>query len=500
MPPQGRSHNSSAPKSSAKKTGQKIKRIPTPNISETETLTNPSTAPAALQLQDFDKLAATIKKKANFELKEFQLEGIRGQLTGNDVLVNAGTATGKTVIAAGPHFHPNSKGKLTIMVSPLLALQNEQVKTFEEEFGFKAHAVNSDHGGCNLEALKVNRAIMKCEPTNNQYIYQLLKTEMYQILLISPDLLLSKRFVDEMLRDRTFTRRILSVVVDEAHVISHWGSGFRKKYGEMGMLCAFLPRNTPFVAMSATLPHRVHSDVLRKLEFAKSDFININVGNDCSNVALVVRAMEHAMNTYQDLQFVVPAGATKVEDIPKTMLYADNIPKCIELEDYLEALLPENLWHQGLIGPFSATFPSEYQEEALRLFKLGWIRILICTDAAGMGTNIPDVDVVVQWKLPSSLSAFVQRAGQAARQASRTGLAVLLVEKSAYTQVFEEVQGTTKPRPKKANQKDSQKQANMQKRTKELNELSHANGVNRGSFGGKKESPQPSTTRSSSWK
>lgn len=67
----------------------------------------------------------------------------------------------------------------------------------------------------------------------------------------------------------------------------------------------------------------------------------------------------------------------------------------------------------------------------MKLFKAGIVRILVCTDAAGMVCPT-DVDIVVQWKLPGTLSMFIQRAGRAARAQNRKGLAVLLVEKSAY--------------------------------------------------------------------
>ena len=67
-------------------------------------------------------------------------------------------------------------------------------------------------------------------------------------------MMLSKRFVKNVLRNPEMRSRILSVVVDEAHVVSHWGSGFRKKYGTLGIVRALLPKDTPIVAMSATLP------------------------------------------------------------------------------------------------------------------------------------------------------------------------------------------------------------------------------------------------------
>jgi superfamily II DNA helicase RecQ len=178
---------------------------------------------------------------------------------------------------------------------------------------------------------------------------QALKAGQCQILLISPELLLSKRFVDELLRDKAFIQLILAVVVDEAHVVSHWGAGFRKKYGELGMIRAFLRRDTPIVAMSATLSPRVQKDVLSKLEFSNNNYIFVNIGNDRPNVALVARAIEHAQETYIDLNFVIPENTAKAEDIPLTLIYADNIPKSTDVIDHLETLLPPNLCCCGLM-------------------------------------------------------------------------------------------------------------------------------------------------------
>ncbi|PPQ84997.1 hypothetical protein CVT26_007520 [Gymnopilus dilepis] len=68
----------------------------------------------------------------------------------------------------------------------------------------------------------------------------------------------------------------------------------------------------------------------------------------------------------------------------------------------------------------------------MQLFRQGKVRVLVCTDAAGMGCDIPDVDLVVQWKAPENLSSWVQRAGRAARGEGRTGLAVMIVKKAAF--------------------------------------------------------------------
>ncbi|KAF5327355.1 hypothetical protein D9619_005095 [Psilocybe cf. subviscida] len=104
-----------------------------------------------------------------------------------------------------------------------------------------------------------------------------------------------------------------------------------------------------------------------------------------------------------------------------------------------------------------------YRKEVMELFNLGYIRVLVCTDAAGMGCNIPDVDVVVQWKTPQDLSSWVQRAGRAAHAHGREGLAVLLAEKSAFDE--QETKG--------------KRQENNQRKTQEF---ANAHGARRGHY------------------
>jgi superfamily II DNA helicase RecQ len=85
------------------------------------------------------------------------MAGIIVQLKRQDVLIHAGTGMGKTAVAAGPHVHPSAKGRVTLMVSPLIALHDEMVETFQEEFKLSATAVNSSNGGCSPNKLKVSQ-------------------------------------------------------------------------------------------------------------------------------------------------------------------------------------------------------------------------------------------------------------------------------------------------------------------------------------------------------
>ncbi|EFI28041.1 ATP-dependent DNA helicase RecQ [Coprinopsis cinerea okayama7 len=321
---------------------------------------------------------------------------------------------GKTAIAAAPHAHPKAKEMVTFLISPLIALQEEQAQTFETEFKLKATAINSARGGLSKENMTE------------------IRRGKWQIVVISPELILSKVFIKHVLRHHEMRGRVMSIVVDEAHVVSHWGTDFRKKYGTLGILRALLPKGTPFVAMSATLPNRVRSDLLYKLHFHKNDYIDLNLGNDRPNVSIVVRPMHHPMNTFRDLRFLIPENMTSPSDIKSGYIYADQLTTATGMMDYLYSLCPKDQRYKGFIRPYSAAFSVGYRRRVMELFRRGKIRILICTDAAGMGCNIPDIDIVVQWKLPATVSSFVQRAGRAARAPNRTGLAVLLVEKSVY--------------------------------------------------------------------
>lgn len=200
--------------------------------------------------------------------------------------------------------------------------------------------------------------------------------------------MLSAKFITNVLRNPEMVPRILSVIVDEAHVVSIWGANFRKEYGRIGMIRAQLPKGTPLVAMSATLLPRIRRDVLKKLQINEKDYINLDIGNDRPTISIVVRAMHNTMNSFSDLDFVVPNGVKTKQDIPKTMIYSDQINDAASIETRINSRLPLHLRDSGLVRPYSAAFSPEHREQVMDLFKQGEIRVLICTDAAGMVSDI----------------------------------------------------------------------------------------------------------------
>jgi len=205
----------------------------------------------------------------------------------------------------------------------------------------------------------------------------------HQIVILSPEMLLSRRFIDGVLRKPEFGSRCLSVFIDEAHCISHWGNSFRKKYASVGIVRAFLPKDTPIVAVTATLTPRVKDDLMAKLQFNR-DIIFINIGNDRPNVAQVVRAMEHPMNSYRDLDFLIPENMSSPGNVNKCFLYTDNIKEGGHITDYLNGHVCEEYQSQGLVRPYNASMSKRYRKLVMNLFKRGIVRILVCTDAAGM--------------------------------------------------------------------------------------------------------------------
>lgn len=108
------------------------------------------------------------------------------------------------------------------------------------------------------------------------------------------------------------------------------------------------------------------------------------MGNDRPNVAQVIHAMEHPMNSFRDIDFVIPDSMNSPTDIPKTFVYADDITVGGQLTDHLNGRVDVKFRHLGLVRPYNAAMLKTYRRTALRLFKAGIVRVLVCTDAAGM--------------------------------------------------------------------------------------------------------------------
>ena len=128
------------------------------------------------------------------------------------------------------------------------------------------------------------------------------------------------------------------------------------------------------------------------LHFSKGEYRFINVGNNRPNVSIAVRSCRHPLNSFQDLDFIFPPTIQSLSDIPKTWIYVDNITEGEKMADYLNALLetrsPNLRDSYNAIRPYNARLPPEYRTAAMEAFRKGEIRVLICTEAAGMVCNL----------------------------------------------------------------------------------------------------------------
>lgn len=131
--------------------------------------------------------------------------------------------------------------------------------------------------------------------------------------------------------------------------------------------------------------------------------------------------------TRQDLQNWIPKNCRDPGRIPKTMVFIDSKRMVCDTADLLEACLHPELRGRNIIMDYSTIISVEQRKEIIKGFHAGIIRVLVCTEAAGIGVDIPDVEVVIQWTIPVhlNLSGWVQRAGRAGRNPAIQAIAVL---------------------------------------------------------------------------
>lgn len=166
-------------------------------------------------------------------------------------------------------------------------------------------------------------------------------------------------------------------------MIAYWGKDFRKKYSTLHIVRDHLP-GVPVIGLSATLTPRVIQDVTSSLNMKKSKYAFINEGNERPELTLAVRKCEHPMNSFEDLRFLFKRRIFHPLDIPKTFIFIDNKNEGQQAIQALNSFLPPHLSHLGIIRSFNARHCSQYRADTMERFRRGDIRILVCTDAAGM--------------------------------------------------------------------------------------------------------------------
>ena len=306
--------------------------------------------------------------------RPMQEEIITAALEGKDVLAIMPTGGGKSICFQVPGL---MRDGITLVVTPLIALMKDQVQNLNDR-GVRALAV---HAG--MSRHEVDLAL------NNAAYGD------YKFLYLSPERLgtqLFQSYVDVL--DISF------VVVDEAHCISQWGYDFRPDYLRIGELRERI--DAPVIALTATATPPVAQDIMERLGFREK--LLLKSGFERPNLSYIVRHVEDKCSQILNICNGVPGTG---------IVYARNRRKCEELSEFLKAQgVSASFYHAGLGGQARA--------ERQAAWKSGAVRVMVCTNAFGMGIDKPDVRFVVHYDLPESPEAYFQEAGRAGRDGKRS--------------------------------------------------------------------------------
>ena len=311
--------------------------------------------------------------------RPMQEEIVSAALEGKDVLAILPTGGGKSVCFQVPAM---MREGIAIVVTPLIALMKDQVQNLNDK-GIRALCVNAGMGAREVETVLNNAAYGD-----------------FKFLYVSPERLgtrLFKNYVQEM--------NISFIVVDEAHCISQWGYDFRPDYLQIGNLREMT--DAPVIALTATATPAVAEDIMTRLRFEERTLLK--TGFERPNLSYIVRKCEDKLG--QLLSICSSVAGTGI-------VYVRSRKKTEELAALLTANgISASFYHAGL-GPDSR---ADRQEK----WKTDKIRVMVCTNAFGMGIDKPDVRFVVHFDVPDSPEAYFQEAGRGGRDGKRS-FAVLL--------------------------------------------------------------------------
>ncbi len=304
-------------------------------------------------------------------------------LNGNDTLGLLPTGGGKSITFQVPALVFDG---LTIVITPLISLMKDQVDNLRQ-LGIKAVYIHSG-----LTKSEHRLAIDKC------------RLGKVKLLYLSPEKLQSTSMINYLrLMD------VKLIVVDEAHCISQWGYDFRPSYLNINTIRKLFPV-APILALTASATPEVVDDIMSKLEFRQRNIFAKSFSRN--NLSYLVREGEH-----KEGQLIKILKATSGSAI----VYVRSRRRTREIA--------EILYKEGISADFyHAGLASEDKNEKQNKWKSDQCRVMVATNAFGMGIDKPNVRTVIHYDLPSSLEEYYQEAGRAGRD-GKPAFAVLLVAK-----------------------------------------------------------------------
>lgn len=329
-------------------------------------------------MTDYRKILKQYWGYDNF--RGIQEDIIRSIGEGRDTLGLMPTGGGKSITFQVPAL---AQEGLCLVITPLIALMKDQVRNLRER-GIKATAIYS---GMTREEIVI--ALENCIFGNYKFLYvspERLDTEIFQIKLRS--------------------MHVSLITVDESHCISQWGYDFRPAYLKIAEIRQLLP-GVPVIALTATATPEVVSDIQQRLQFRQENVFRMSF--ERKNLAYVVRHTEDKESELLHiLQHVDGSG----------IVYTRNRKKTKEISLFLNRNhITATFYHAGL--------NDETKDSRQKAWLKGEFRVMVATNAFGMGIDKPDVRVVIHADVPDSPEAYFQEAGRAGRDGMKA-YAVLL--------------------------------------------------------------------------
>lgn len=312
--------------------------------------------------------------------RPMQEDIIQSVLLGYDTLALLPTGGGKSVCFQVPAM---AKDGVCIVVSPLIALMKDQVENLKEK-GIEAVAITAG-----MSKREIDIALDACVYSHVKFLY------------LSPERLLS-----ELVQERIKYMQVNLFAVDEAHCISQWGYDFRPAYLQIANLRELHP-HVPVLALTATATAEVRQDIRDKLQFRHAEVFQKSF--ERKNLSYVVQNEENKFR--------------KLLDIPKGVkgsgiVYVRSRRECAEIARfYNDNGISADFYHAGLT-------PDE-RSKRQESWKRNATRVMVATNAFGMGIDKPDVRFVIHKDPPESLEAYYQEAGRGGRD-EKKAYAVLL--------------------------------------------------------------------------
>lgn len=299
---------------------------------------------------------------------------------GKDTLGLMPTGGGKSIAFQVPAM---MKPGVCLVITPLIALMKDQVENLRK-IGIKALSI---HSGMSRE--QIVSALENCIFGGYKFLY------------VSPE-----RLSTDIFQAKIRHMTVSMICVDEAHCISQWGYDFRPSYLEIANIRKLLP-GVPVLAVTATATPRVIEDIQDRLMFKEHNSFSMSFAR--SNLSYVVRKTENKERELFHILEKVPGSA---------IVYVRNRKETKEIADKLnEAGFSADYYHAGL-EPY-------IKDSRQTAWTMGMVRVMVATNAFGMGIDKPDVRLVVHMDLPSSIEEYFQEAGRGGRDGLRS-YAVLL--------------------------------------------------------------------------